>query len=421
MWRAIKRLFLYPLSLLLIVLAYIGAGLLAARLIDSIWMIAAIAALAAYAVGYWCIRAIERQSKHSNRLAMVASAILAAFISLFMWRYAGQPGVAPEDSGIAHEASSYWTLSDGARISFMHCGAPEGEHARPLIFLHGGPAIPPRSSTSRTICAIAERGYSVYAYDQIGSGASTTLADISGYSVKRHVADLEEIRELLGAKQIDLIGVSWGTVLASHYIAAHPGRVVHAVFVSPGILGPRNGDDVKYDYSPTASADYDGVLLPPLRVIVAGALARINPRAAVDLMAQSEAGIVMDELAADPGMEYQGKCKGAKIDVSDKSRGRGANYYANLMTAQDLKRATNPLAAIRRSSPPPVLILRGECDYIPRLALGRYEAAFEKVRVIEVKGEGHSFLGARPDIVVPETVCFLSDQSADYCAAQSAP
>lgn len=414
--RLLKRLIAYPLFLLLSALAFIGAGLLAARVSASSEVAFAAGLAGAFVLGFLIVSLIERRSAARRALSLVLPFAVTAAIGAGMWLYAAQPLRAGPPAAAESAASGVWTLADGGAISFIRCGAAREENSRPLVFLHGGPAIPPRAATIASVCAIGARGFDVYLYDQMGSGASSRLDDISGYSVARHVSDLEEIRIILGAEQIDVIGVSWGTVLASHYIAAHPGRVAHGVFVSPGVLGPRDGDDVEYDFAPTASSDSDAVLLPPLRVIVAGLLARVNSRTATDFMSQEEAGPVMDAFAAHPGLDYQVRCKGATIEPHGPTRAGGANYYANLMTAQDLRRVKDPAADIRRDAPP-VLLIHGACDYIPRSALGRYEAAFPDAAILDVKGEGHSFLGSRPDIVVPAAVCLLEGASPKACAS----
>ena len=73
--------------------------------------------------------------------------------------------------------------------------------------------------------SLAQRGFDVYVYDQTGSGLSARLNDPRAYTVARHVADLEAIRQTIGAARMILIGDSWGATLAANYIAAHPDRV----------------------------------------------------------------------------------------------------------------------------------------------------------------------------------------------------
>lgn len=50
-------------------------------------------------------------------------------------------------------------------------------------------------------------------------------ADPRYYTTSDAVADLEAVREALGAPKLDLVGVSYGTRMAQHYAAAHPDAV----------------------------------------------------------------------------------------------------------------------------------------------------------------------------------------------------
>jgi proline iminopeptidase len=86
---------------------------------------------------------------------------------------------------------------------------------------------------------LARDGHDVWSYDQRGSGRSSRLDDPSGYSTALAVADLERVRQAIGAERIILIGHSYGAYLAAAYIAHHPGRVEQAVFTSPGGLDDR--------------------------------------------------------------------------------------------------------------------------------------------------------------------------------------
>lgn len=54
----------------------------------------------------------------------------------------------------------------------------------------------------------------------------------------RDVADLEQIRQLLGADKMVLVGHSSGALLAASYLAAHPARVDRLVLTSPAPLDP---------------------------------------------------------------------------------------------------------------------------------------------------------------------------------------
>jgi pimeloyl-ACP methyl ester carboxylesterase len=49
--------------------------------------------------------------------------------------------------------------------------------------------------------------------------------DLSQYTTAASVRDMEAVREAIGAKTIDLFGMSYGTKLAQAYVRAHPDRV----------------------------------------------------------------------------------------------------------------------------------------------------------------------------------------------------
>ncbi|WFR70960.1 alpha/beta fold hydrolase [Prescottella defluvii] len=66
-----------------------------------------------------------------------------------------------------------------------------------MIVLHGGPGTPGEGIPSGGD-ELADAGFDVYAYDQVGAGRSSRLTDVRGYTVERQVEDLEDIRETLG-------------------------------------------------------------------------------------------------------------------------------------------------------------------------------------------------------------------------------
>ena len=54
------------------------------------------------------------------------------------------------------------------------------------------------------------------------------------YRFDRYVADLEAVRERVGAEQVHLFGHSWGGVLAMRYATAHPERVRSIALMGSG-------------------------------------------------------------------------------------------------------------------------------------------------------------------------------------------
>lgn len=99
-----------------------------------------------------------------------------------------------------------------------------------LVLLHGGPGI--SSQYMSGFADLASDRRRVINYDQRGVGASTAPAKDSGYSLDANVADLEALRGSLGVERLELLGHSWGGLLAMAYAAAHPDHVERLVLVS---------------------------------------------------------------------------------------------------------------------------------------------------------------------------------------------
>ena len=89
----------------------------------------------------------------------------------------------------------------------------------PVVFLSGGPGMP---DYLRAVADMLEVRTTV-TYDQRGTGASRARND--DYSVAAHIADLEALRIELGAEKLDLVGHSWGGLLAQLYAIEHAERV----------------------------------------------------------------------------------------------------------------------------------------------------------------------------------------------------
>jgi proline iminopeptidase len=71
----------------------------------------------------------------------------------------------------------------------------------------------------------------IVTYDQRGTGGSTVTD--GDYSTDAHVADLEQLREHLGAERLHLFGHSWGGMLAQLYATAHVDSVASLFLCSP--------------------------------------------------------------------------------------------------------------------------------------------------------------------------------------------
>src|SRR5208337_4099414 len=79
-------------------------------------------------------------------------------------------------------------------------------------------------------------------YDQRGSGLSPRVPE-KEISLENMVSDLDGIVTHYGkGKKVNLIGHSWGGMLASAYIGKYPEKVHKAVLAEPGFLNANMAD-----------------------------------------------------------------------------------------------------------------------------------------------------------------------------------
>ena len=96
----------------------------------------------------------------------------------------------------------------------------EGE---PLLLLHGGPGGP--SDYLESLMSLAEQGYQVVRYDQLGCGKSDQPDDASLWTVDHFCQEVDVVRAALGFERMHLLGQSWGSFLALEYALTHPERL----------------------------------------------------------------------------------------------------------------------------------------------------------------------------------------------------
>jgi proline iminopeptidase len=117
----------------------------------------------------------------------------------------------------------------GGNIWFRVVGSGPGT---PVILLHGGPGY--SSFYMKALEAIgADRA--VVRYDQLGGGKSDRISDTTMFNIPHFVAELDSLRSALGYDKVNLVGHSWGTILAVEYYRMHPEHVVSLTLESPAL------------------------------------------------------------------------------------------------------------------------------------------------------------------------------------------
>jgi proline iminopeptidase len=101
---------------------------------------------------------------------------------------------------------------------------------QPLLILHGGPGashdyflpyLLPLARTNRVVFI-----------DERGSGKSEKLEDAKAYTVENMVEDVEAVRQRLGLGRMNLLGHSYGGVLAEAYALKYQHNLAHLILGS---------------------------------------------------------------------------------------------------------------------------------------------------------------------------------------------
>ena len=84
-----------------------------------------------------------------------------------------------------------------------------------VLCLHGGPGA--THDYILPLADMAEAGYRVVFYDQLGCGNSEVPKNITLFTVEYAVEEVEAVRKTLGLGKVNLVGSSWGGMLTLAY------------------------------------------------------------------------------------------------------------------------------------------------------------------------------------------------------------
>jgi proline iminopeptidase len=156
-----------------------------------------------------------------NRHCLLALALSALAIPALA---AGSPRNGSQPAGVYPVQEGYVDAGD-VLIYYQSMG--QGE---PLVILHGGPGASHDYFLPYLLPLM--RHHRLVFIDERGSGKSSALEDPAGYTVERMVEDVEAVRRQLGLGKIDLLGHSYGGVLAQAYALKYQASLAHLVLCS---------------------------------------------------------------------------------------------------------------------------------------------------------------------------------------------
>ena len=163
-------------------------------------------------------------------LGKVVLGILAGLVVLFALFYVLTIGEYIVPKTVAQDPSLPHITIDGVTYHAESFGDPSNPV---VITLHGGPGGDYRSILS--LQALADEYYVVF-FDQRGAGLSPRV-DPNGITLESAISDLDSVVEYYGhGEKVNLVGHSWGAMLASAYLGRYPQKVDHIVLAEPGFL-----------------------------------------------------------------------------------------------------------------------------------------------------------------------------------------
>ena len=113
---------------------------------------------------------------------------------------------------------------NGAKLWTVSFG--EGE---PLFFIAGGPGG--THYGLRRFDSLSTTSTLIF-YDAFGRGKSDTAKVVTEYSLERDIVDLEVLRKAMGFDKINILGHSYGGVVAQGYAIRYPENVSHLIIAN---------------------------------------------------------------------------------------------------------------------------------------------------------------------------------------------
>jgi proline iminopeptidase len=302
----------------------------------------------------------------------------------------------------------YWDLPSGSNIAYFFFQGREPRKPVPIIYLHGGPGGFVTSKDTAVFSKLADDGYDVFLYDQVGGGKSARLKNIREYTVDRHVEDLEAIIDRIGAPKVIFIGHSWGASLAPLYLARHPDRVEKLIFSGPGGMIPKNFDF----FAPLP----DSVRLKnreSKRHSVSEYLEPVGLKRYEKICTHASFGrkIASDREAdslLDCFMINKSKIDSKRINLPPNQIFEGGSgAYSHIRTGMFINKGKDR-RNILSNIDIPVLILLGESDNIAWGGVADYLHVFKNIKLIIIPDSGHSVFSCQPGLCLKLTRQFLS-------------
>lgn len=330
---------------------------------------------------------------------LVLTSIAVFFLLIFIPRTYDMPKANPR------KGTQYWDLPTGSKIGYMLIPAKGTKKPFPIIYLQGGPGGFISDFNIKTFTPLSDNGYDIYLYDQIGSGQSARLADISEYTADRHKQDLEEICKIIGSNKVILIGQSWGATLATLFVADNPDKVDRIIFTGAASIQP-----MREELFNTKAPDSLHLNKPPYSNNEANEKCQNWRVKNITFWAKTFGTKLASDKEADDFQTYlNGELNKATVCDTIKAlkAESGGGFYAQIMTVQSFSSTHDPRPKLRGSKIP-VLMMKGQCDNQNWGFMSEYLELFPNYQLKIIPNAGHSISVEQPEIFIKTISNFLS-------------
>lgn len=356
-------------------------------------------------------RAISPKQSLRRWLPVSVTTATLAVIALTLGPVLYGPGLPSTPFPPASDAR-FWDLPAGSRIAYFHTPARGDPRPEPVILVHGGPGAPDVRDEALAQ-TLADAGFDVYDYHQIGAGLSDRLPEIREYTVARHVADLEAIRAVIDADRVVLIGGSWGGKLIAQYLAAHPDRVARAVVHSPAPLWSPAFADTNGLTASGRDNQLEVIGKYPSLMLAQALLSTVGPDVAHALFPDHRIDGAFQALIGEidmwSGCPGRGPAVNTPASDTPANPPAGVGFWANAATSLDAQRVADPRPALREVTTP-LLVLRGECDYIAWDVTREYHDVLPNAVLLAIADAGHVIPADQPGRYREAVRAFLLDE-----------
>jgi proline iminopeptidase len=312
------------------------------------------------------------------------SSILALFLGIAGYA-AAYPCVAASAAALLDRHDGYVDAC-GAIVYYETIG-----QGRPLLVLHGGPGAT-HGYFLPYLLPLAKHHRLLF-MDERGSGRSERLTNFKGYTLDAMACDADAVRRALNLKAVDVLGHSFGGILAQAYAIKYPATVRRLILAGTGSSASRVNADfklIKDSLDPVLRAQIDalerkgiigtdGAQLPEYRKLA------------------DEAEATYEYVGRPPQWDSHGEAAG--WDVLNEMWGNRSDFHIDGNLADfDFVPALRKLAI-------PTLIILGDHDLVSTATAAETHAAIPNSKLIVLARSGH-------ESFVEQTDAFVSDVSA---------